>query len=497
MIQWNGNNRTTTYASATQLSTTITTADIATGQNAAISVFTPGPGGGTSAEVSLAVDTPAPTVASISPSSAAAGGAGFTLTVNGSNFLPGSTVQWNGSYGQPPLSTTYVSATELTVAIPASDIAFAGSADVTVVNPSPAGGTSPAGVFTITGSIPSNVSFVAPNGNDSNSGTITAPYLTIQKCATTISSGETCAIRAGTYGETVTPNSGITITSYDGEPVTVDGSDPVTGWTLYQGSIYKASVVLSLSDGNQVFVGNQMMTEARWPNGNDLFHVNWATAGTGTTTTQLVDPNLPNINWTGAKIHFWSGSDPWSPETATVTASTTGQLTFSLDDVDFPPYILPQTGGLYYLYRSLGALDTQNEWLYDPAAMVLYFWAPGNANPNTLNVRAKQRQFAFDLSGDSNVIIENIDLFACTINTNSTSTGNTLTGINAQYLSEYTDLLKTRPTLQPGAPGAQPQGWWDYSWGSGITLNGSGNKLANSIIARTGEGRWRHRAGEQ
>src|SRR5579872_6982900 len=246
VIQWNGNNRTTTYASATQLSTTITPVDIATGQNAAISVFNPGPGGGTSAELSLAVDTPAPTVASISPSSAAAGGAGFTLTVNGSNFLPGSTVQWNGSYGQPPLSTTYVSATELTVAIPASDIAFFGSANVTVVNPSPAGGTSPASVFTITGSIPANVSFVAPNGNDSNPGTITAPYLTIQKCATTNSSGDICAIRAGTYRETVTPNSGITITSYDGEPVTVDGSDPVTGWTLYRGSIYKASVVLSL-----------------------------------------------------------------------------------------------------------------------------------------------------------------------------------------------------------------------------------------------------------
>ena len=63
----------------------------------------------------------------------------------------------------------------------------------------------------------------------------------------------------------------------------MDGSDPVTGWTQYQGSIYKASVALSSGDTNQVFVGNQMMTEARWPNGNDLFHVNWATLGAGTT----------------------------------------------------------------------------------------------------------------------------------------------------------------------------------------------------------------------
>ena len=75
-----------------------------------------------------------------------------------------------------------------------------------------------------------------------------------------------------------------------------------------------------------------MMTEARWPNGNDLFHVNWGTLGAGTTETTLVDPSLPNINWTGAKIHLWSGPDPNFPQTATVTASSQGQLTYALDD---------------------------------------------------------------------------------------------------------------------------------------------------------------------
>lgn len=475
VIQWNGNNRATSFVSGTQLTTTISVADIAVGQNAAIAVMNPSPGGGTSAEASLAINTPAPSVASISPSSAVAGGAGFSLTVTGSNFLPGSTVQWNGSYGQPPLSTSYVSSTELTVAIPASDIAFAGNANVTVVNPAPAGGISAASVFTITGSIPSNVSFVASNGSDSNPGTIVAPYLTIQKCATTVSSGSICAIRTGTYRETVTPNSGITITSYDGEPVTVDGSDPVTGWTQYQGAIYKTTVALSSGDSNQVFVGNQMMTEARWPNGDDLFHVNWATLGSGTTTTQVVDPNLPNINWTGAKIHFWSGSDPWDPQTGTITASSQGQLTFTVDGASFPPYIEPAAGGYYYLYRLLGALDAQKEWFYDSSAGILYFWAPGGVNPSSLSVTAKQRQYAFDLSGDSNVTIEYINTFAATINTNSSSANNTLNGINAQYVSQFTDL--------PDVPGYPNSYWFDYLSTSGIVINGTGNVLENSTIA--------------
>src|SRR6185295_10089018 len=46
-------------------------------------------------------------------------------------------------------TTTFVSSTQLTAAIPASDIANVGTASVTVVNPAPGGGTSNALTFTI------------------------------------------------------------------------------------------------------------------------------------------------------------------------------------------------------------------------------------------------------------------------------------------------------------------------------------------------------------
>jgi Tol biopolymer transport system component len=88
---------------------------------------------------------PVPAISSLSPSSATAGGAAFTLTVDGSSFVSGATVDWNGS----ARTTTFVSATQLTAAITASDIAAAGTANVTVVNPSPGGGTSNAVTFTI------------------------------------------------------------------------------------------------------------------------------------------------------------------------------------------------------------------------------------------------------------------------------------------------------------------------------------------------------------
>ena len=470
-VQWNGSNRMTSYVSATQITASITAADIVAGGTTSVTVVNPAPGGGTSAAASLAITDPVPSISSLSPPNATAGGGEFTLMVNGSNFISTSAVLWNG-IGYP---TSYVSGTQITAAISAADIAIAGTSSVTVVNPAPGGGTSPAASFTIGGSIPGNVLFVSPAGSDSNPGTIAKPYLTIQKCATTVASGSTCALRAGTYRETVTPNSGITITSYDGEPVTVDGSDPVTGWTLYQGSIYKASASLSSGDTNQVFVGNQMMTEARWPNGDDLFHVNWATAQAGTTDTLVVDSNLPNMDWTGARIHLWSGSDPWSPQTGVVTASEASQVTFTVDGASYPPPIEPTAGGYYYVFGILGALDTENEWFFDPATKVLYFWAPGGVNPSTLDVRAKQRQYGFDLSGKSNVTVQNINLFATAINTDASSTNNTLDGINVQYASHFTTL--------PDVVGYPNSYWYDHNTDSGIIVDGTGNVLENSTIA--------------
>jgi hypothetical protein len=71
-------------------------------------------------------------------------GADVTLTVRGNNFLPESRVRFNGE-DRP---TTFVSATELTVRISASDLSSPGQAQVTVFNPLP-GGTSKAAILRI------------------------------------------------------------------------------------------------------------------------------------------------------------------------------------------------------------------------------------------------------------------------------------------------------------------------------------------------------------
>jgi hypothetical protein len=72
--------------------------------------------------------------------------------------------------------------------------------------------------------------YVSPTGDDSNPGTLKAPWRTIQHAADVASAGSTVNVRAGTYQERVTinvsgnPRDGyVTFQSYPGETVILDG----------------------------------------------------------------------------------------------------------------------------------------------------------------------------------------------------------------------------------------------------------------------------------
>jgi outer membrane protein assembly factor BamB len=101
-------------------------------------------------------------VTSISPATVAQAGPAFKLTVLGSGFSSGDSVQWNGSNR----ATTYVSATELIAQINAADIASTGNASITVTNPSAAAlGTSGSSGNSGNGSNTETLSIVAPTGD--------------------------------------------------------------------------------------------------------------------------------------------------------------------------------------------------------------------------------------------------------------------------------------------------------------------------------------------
>jgi IPT/TIG domain len=88
----------------------------------------------------------APVISSISPATINATASSTNITVNGSNFLSGSTVNLDTLQ----LATQFVSSTQLTATVPAAPEITAGVHNVTVVNPSPSGGQSAPVPLTIT-----------------------------------------------------------------------------------------------------------------------------------------------------------------------------------------------------------------------------------------------------------------------------------------------------------------------------------------------------------
>jgi trimeric autotransporter adhesin len=100
-----------------------------------------------------------PTIAATYPSSITAGSPGLTLYVTGQNFVRNSVVRWNNS-DRP---TTYIDSTTLRASITATDIDICrgGIAQVTVFNPSTAGGTSNSLTFTINNPFP-NLTQLSP-----------------------------------------------------------------------------------------------------------------------------------------------------------------------------------------------------------------------------------------------------------------------------------------------------------------------------------------------
>ena len=148
VVHFNGLARATGYTSSTQLTAAITAADIGSPGTFNVTVVNPGPGGGTSnAQVftTTGAANPVPIITMISPASAVAGSNGFILNVYGANFNANSMVRFNGL----ARTTTLVSSTHLTAAIPASDVAMSGNHAVHVMNTAPGGGTSNAVLFTV------------------------------------------------------------------------------------------------------------------------------------------------------------------------------------------------------------------------------------------------------------------------------------------------------------------------------------------------------------
>ncbi|HEY8133173.1 MAG TPA: SdrD B-like domain-containing protein, partial [Thermoanaerobaculia bacterium] len=102
-------------------------------------------GGTTRSEQDFLVENPVPILNAITPIEGRAGGAGFTLTLTGIDFVPGAVAK----FGATALESTVATEGLMTAQVPASAITAPGIFPIVVFNPAPGGGDSNSRMFTV------------------------------------------------------------------------------------------------------------------------------------------------------------------------------------------------------------------------------------------------------------------------------------------------------------------------------------------------------------
>jgi uncharacterized protein (TIGR03437 family) len=143
VVRWNSTALATSFTSSSLLAATIPAALLANPVTVVVSVQNPD--GSVSAGMTFTVALPF-SIQFLSPPAATAGGPDFSFYVNGTGFVTGSVVQWNGT----PMPTTYATENILTAVASAKLLTAPGTASIRVVNPG--GATTNTATMTITAS---------------------------------------------------------------------------------------------------------------------------------------------------------------------------------------------------------------------------------------------------------------------------------------------------------------------------------------------------------
>lgn len=270
--------------------------------------------------------------------------------------------------------------------------------------------------------------YVSVDGDDSNDGSLSAPFKTLQHAADVMQPGDTTQVRAGRYRETVNvstsglANRPIRFEAFNGEKVILDGTDLVSGdWQAVGDNIYKTTAA---PIAGQFFHDQAMMTEARWPNRSFPEQLwdrsTWANASKGSRYGKMVDPALAKtgIDWTGA-IAVLNVAHEFRTWTRPVKSHVAGSDSFTYEK-DLPTitsYANSSKGwddDRYYLVGKLAALDIEGEWYLDRETGEFYVYS--KQDPRLATYRGKVRDYAFTVADKIAIEIAGFTFFATTVN---------------------------------------------------------------------------------
>jgi hypothetical protein len=274
--------------------------------------------------------------------------------------------------------------------------------------------------------------FVAPNGDDTNPGTMAQPLKTVGRArdlvrtmTASMTSDITVYLRGGTYPQTSTlsftnADSGkngfyVKYMAYQSEQPIITGGQPITGWTLTDATknIYSATALDT--PFRQLYVNGVKAVRARSPNlgPNNAANFNRITGADNTAQNiQVAASEVSNWNnLTKVEMHVMIG---WGDSVLRLASLSTSGSTATIK-VQSPessivfvrpfPHLGGQFSGFtkhcYYFENALEFLDQPGEWYLDEAKNTVYYKPRSGEDMSKATVVAPVVETVVGLAGAS------------------------------------------------------------------------------------------------
>jgi hypothetical protein len=259
--------------------------------------------------------------------------------------------------------------------------------------------------------------FVSPNGNDSDPGTITKPFTSINRArleARKTSGRVVIYLLEGTYylsqpivftsEDSRKESESLLITNFENQKVTVSGGAALNlKWEQYGKGICRARVEQDLIF-DELFVNGQLQRMARYPNYNPAARFLGGTAADAISKERSSGWKAPE----GGYVHALHRAE-WGDFHYFITGRTdSGELVLE------GGWQNNRRMGMHPKYRFVEnifeELDTVNEWFYNKSTKFLYYFPPAGQDPGKAKFETPQIAHLFEFKGSETNQVRNINI---------------------------------------------------------------------------------------
>ena len=288
--------------------------------------------------------------------------------------------------------------------------------------------------------------YISPKGNDSNKGTLTKPFASINRAlaeARKTSGTVKVYLLEGTYylskpivfthDDSRNDNETLTITNFENQKVTLSGSAVLNlKWKKYKDGIWQAKVEQDLIF-DELFVNGKMQRMARYPNYDSNAHFFGGTAADAISKEKAARWKSPEGGYVHALHRF-----EWGDFHYIITGKyDKGELKLE------GGWQNNRRMGMHDKYRFVEnifeELDTVNEWYFNKNTKTLFYFPPKDLNLKTAKFETPQIAHLFEFNGSEENPVKNI-----------TIEGLTLTQTLRTFMQNKEPLLRSDWTIYRG-----------------------------------------------